>query len=76
VKTHSLAYDHGDGRAGTRCGIELRKHDNGDYRGKTNRPLSRVNPTWDNPVKVVAFGTEDCGRCLKAKAHQPLRKRF
>lgn len=67
AKTHRIKYDHGDGRCGTRCGIELRKI-NDAYYAQSRDPLRRVTLQWDRPISIRAEGTTPtCARCLREK---------
>lgn len=73
-KLHRLKYDHDDGRAGTKCGIELRRHD-GRYRAMSFNPLRRVQNNWDRPICIAADDCEPtCSRCAYVRWDQRCRK--
>lgn len=69
-KVHRLKYNHGDGRAGTRCGIELRDFGNG-FRSQSHDPLRRVPHQFD---RVVDISETHDGTTCKRCAHVPYQK--
>jgi len=62
MKSHRIKYDHGDGRCGTLCGIEMR-NDSGKHLAMSHDPLRRVPKQWDREITIAEAGQETCRRC-------------
>lgn len=73
LKVHRIKYNHGDGRAGTMCGIELRAFD-GVYNRKTVNPLRRVPEQFDLSVKIGEREEITCAKCLTSGPDRPSSK--